>query len=76
MPPHRLYRLVALALLLTLGIGALFARAVWTLQEEEWAATRRIHASLAQTLEHSLARGIDAYELSLQGVVQGLADPV
>jgi diguanylate cyclase (GGDEF)-like protein/PAS domain S-box-containing protein len=75
-PPHRLYRLVALALLLTLGIGALFARAVWTLQEEEWAATRRIHASLAQTLEHSLARGIDAYELSLQGVVQGLADPV
>lgn len=71
----RSHRLILLALLLTLGIGALFARAIWTLQDEHWEATRRINTSLAQTLEHSITRTMDAYDLSLQGVVAGLADP-
>lgn len=73
-PSNRLYRLVALSLLLTLGIGALFARVVWQMQDERWAATRRVNASLAQALAHSLGRGLDAYDLSLKGLIQGLDD--
>ena len=73
--PTRPYRLILMALLLALGIGALFARAIWTLQDEQWAATRRINTSLAQTLDHSISRTMDAYDLSLQGVLAGLSDP-
>jgi hypothetical protein len=73
--PTRYHRLILMALLLALGIGALFARAIWTLQDEQWAATRRINTSLAQTLEHSITRTMDAYDLSLQGVVAGVTDP-
>ena len=71
----RTHLLTLITLLLTLGIGALFARAVWTLKDEHWAATRRINTSLALTLDRSIARAIDAYDLSLQGVVTGLSDP-
>jgi len=71
----RIHLLTLITLLLTLGIGALFARAVWTLKDEHWAATRRINTSLALTLDRSIARAIDAYDLSLQGVVTGLSDP-
>jgi len=71
----RTHLLTLITLLLTLGIGALFARAVWTLKDEHWVATRRINTSLALTLDRSIARAIDAYDLSLQGVVTGLSDP-
>ena len=71
----RTHLLTLITLLLTLGIGALFARAIWTLKDEHWTATQRINTSLAQTLDRSITRAIDAYDLSLQGVVAGLSDP-
>jgi len=71
----RSHLLTLITLLLTLGIGALFARAIWTLKDEHWTATQRINTSLAQTLDRSITRAIDAYDLSLQGVVAGLSDP-
>lgn len=63
-------RLVALMLLLTLGIGALFGRAIWTLRDEEWSFARSTNANLARTLAASVARTLDGVDQSLLGLVQ------
>ncbi len=65
--------IIVLALLFVLGLGALFVRTVWMLQDEAWASTRRINASVAQALERSLVRSLDGFDQSVQGVAKGLA---
>lgn len=69
------HRLFLFALLLSLGIGALFARAIWTMRNDEWESARQINANVAHTLDHAIATTIESFDHSLQGVVDGLANP-
>ena len=45
------HRLIWLAVLVSLGIGALFARSVWTIRQDEWNYAAQTNANLVQTLE-------------------------
>ena len=69
---HR--RLILLALLLSLGIGALFARAIWTMREDQQRFSRDTNANLVLTLDQTIARTVEAFDTSLQGVVQELGN--
>ena len=64
-----------LALLLSLGIGGLFARSIWTLREEAWNNAERTNTNLVRALDRSIARTMEAFDQSLQGVVEGMTDP-
>ena len=66
------HRLIWLALLVSLGIGVLFARSVWTIRKDEWDYAIQTNTNLAQTMERSLVWTLDAYDKSLQGVTQEL----
>ncbi|MDD2711877.1 MAG: diguanylate cyclase [Simplicispira sp.] len=70
-----LHRLMALALLLSLGIGALFARAILTIRDEEWNYTRTNNTNLVQSIEQSLARTLDGLDRSLLGLAHALGQP-
>lgn len=61
-----------MALLLSLGIGALSARTLWTLRNDEWNYALQANANLVNTLSQSLQWTLDAVDQSLQGVVQDL----
>lgn len=67
--------LVVLAMLLALGIGALFARAIWTIREDDWSAAQSTNTNLVRTLEQSVARTLDGFDQSILGVARGLATP-
>jgi diguanylate cyclase (GGDEF)-like protein/PAS domain S-box-containing protein len=69
------HRLFWLAFLVSLGIGALFARSVWTIRKDEWNYAAQTNANLAQTLERSLIWALDTYDKSLQGVAREAANP-
>ena len=69
-------RLILLALLLSLGIGGLFARTIWTLREETWANAERTNVNLAHSLEQSVAHAMESLDESMQGVVEGVSDPL
>ena len=62
-------RLVALMLLLALGIGALFGRAIWTIRADEWDFARTTNANLVRTLEQSVSQAIDGVDRSLVGLI-------
>lgn len=64
--------LVAWALVLAIGIGVLFTRAVLTMREEQWAHARLVNAMLAHTIEQNITRTIDGFDHSLAGVVNSL----
>src|SRR5574343_1089827 len=66
------HRLLWMALLLSLGIGALSARTLWTLRNDEWNYALQANANLVNTLSQSLQWTLDAVDQSLQGVVQDL----
>lgn len=68
-------RLIALALLLSLGIGALFARAICTMRDDEWNYARTTNTNLVQALEQSMARTLDGFDRSLLGLATALAQP-
>ena len=68
-------RLILLALLLSLGIGGLFARSIWMLREEAWNNAERTNTNLVRALDRSIARTMEAFDQSLQGVVEGMTDP-
>ena len=68
-------RLILLALLLSVGIGALFARAIWTMREDRERFSRDTSANLGLTLDQTIARTVEALDASLQGVVQELGNP-
>ncbi|ADX45912.1 diguanylate cyclase with PAS/PAC sensor [Paracidovorax avenae ATCC 19860] len=71
--PH--YRMLLLAVALSVGIGALFARAILTIRDDEWNYARDANAALARTLEQSIGRTLDSFDHSLAGVVETLARP-
>ena len=62
-------RLVALMLLLALGIGGLFGRAIWTIRADEWDFARTTNANLVRTLEQSVSQAIDGVDRSLVGLI-------
>ena len=66
---------MALALLLSLGIGALFARAILTIRDDEWNYARTNNTNLVQSIEQSLARTLDGFDRSLLGLAQALGQP-
>ncbi|ART56678.1 sensor domain-containing diguanylate cyclase [Acidovorax carolinensis] len=68
-------RLILLAALLSLGIGGLFARSIWTLREEAWRNAERTKVNLVRTLDQNIARTMESFDLSIQGVVEGIGDP-
>lgn len=69
------HRLVWLALLVSLGIGALFARAIWTIRNDEWAYAKQTNDNLALTLDQSLAWALDSFDKSLEGVAREVSRP-
>ena len=70
-----LRRLIVLALLLSLGIGALFARAILTIKDDEWNYARTTNTNLVQALEKTVARTIDSLDRSMVGLAAGVNQP-
>ncbi|RYF49125.1 MAG: PAS domain S-box protein, partial [Comamonadaceae bacterium] len=69
------HRLIWLALLVSLGIGALFGRAVWTIRMDQWNYAALTNANLARTLEQGLSWTLDNFDQSLDGVVREVSRP-
>ncbi len=69
------YRMLLLAIALSVGIGALFARAILTIRDDEWNYARDANTALARTLEQSIGRTLDSFDHSLAGVVEILGRP-
>jgi len=68
-------RLIWLALLLSMGIGAMVACTVWTMRADEWDFATRTNANLATALEQSVGWTLRALDQSLQDVVAKLEHP-
>ncbi|WP_027996167.1 diguanylate cyclase domain-containing protein [Simplicispira psychrophila] len=68
-------RLIVLALLLSLGIGALFARAILTIRDDEWNYARTTNSNLVQALEKSVARTLDSLDRSMVGMAAAINRP-
>lgn len=66
--------LVAMLLLLTLGIGALFGRAIWTMREDEWSFARTTNANLVRTLEQGVATTLQGVDRSLSGLASDMGN--
>lgn len=64
--------LILWALVLAIGIGVLFARAVLTIRDDQWAHAKATNAMLAHTIEQNITRTIDGFDHSLAGVVNSL----
>ena len=62
-------RLVWLAVFVSLGIGGLFARAIWTMHADALAYAERSNANLARALEIGIVRGLETLDEALQNVV-------
>lgn len=65
-------RYALLALVLSLAIAALFARALLTLREEQWDHASQTNANLAHTIQQNIGRTIDGINESLSGMVESL----
>ncbi len=68
-------RLIWLSLLLSLGIGAMVARTVWTMRADEWDFAARTNRNLVNALEHSIGWTLNAMDQSLQDVAHKLEYP-
>lgn len=69
------HRLLWLSLLLSLGIGALFARTIWTIRNDEWTYASQSNANLVRTLEQGLSWTLDSFDKSLEGVAREVSRP-
>ena len=69
------HRLIWLALLVSLGIGALFARTIWTIRNDEWNYAAQTNANLARTLEQGLTWALDTFDKSIEGVAREVSRP-
>ena len=68
------YQLLLLAVLLSLGIGGLFAHAIHTMRNNQWQFANRTSINLANTLSQAMVSTLDTFDHSLRGVVQGMGD--
>lgn len=73
--PVRPARWMALALLLAIGIGVLFASAIWTLRNEQWRFAERSSASLAAALTDSVSVTLGRFDRSLEALAMSLENP-
>ncbi|MGD9773134.1 diguanylate cyclase domain-containing protein [Diaphorobacter sp.] len=69
------HRLIWLAVLVSAGIGALFARAIWTMRGEEWGFASQTNTNLVRTLETGLVWALDSMDKSLEGVAREVTQP-
>ncbi len=69
------HRLIWLALLVALGIGALFARTIWTIRNDEWNYAVQTNDNLVRTLEQGLGWALDSFDKSLEGVTREMSRP-
>lgn len=65
-------RLIWLALLLSMGIGAMVARTVWTMRSDEWDFAARTNGNLVTALEQSVSWSLRAMDQSLLDVATKL----
>lgn len=68
-------RLIVLAVLLSLGICALFTRVIVTIRDDEWNYARTTNANLVQALEKSVARTLDGLDRSMVGLAANIHLP-
>ncbi|RID98262.1 bifunctional diguanylate cyclase/phosphodiesterase [Simplicispira hankyongi] len=68
-------RLILLALLVALGIGALFAQAIWAMRSHALRHAESTGANLAYALQQSIATLLRTLDPSLQGLAGDLANP-
>ncbi|KRD27047.1 diguanylate cyclase [Acidovorax sp. Root267] len=69
------HRLIWLSLLLSLGIGAIFARTIWSIRNDEWSYASQNNANLVRTLEQGLSWTLDTFDQSLEGVTREVSRP-
>lgn len=69
------HRLIWLSLLLSLGIGALFARTIWSIRDDEWSYAIQNNTNLVRTLEQGLSWALDTFDQSLEGVAREVSRP-
>ncbi len=67
------HRLIWLALLVSVGIGALFAQAIWTIRNDEWNYAVQNNNNLVRTLEQGLNWSLGSIDKSLEGVAREAA---
>jgi len=63
---------ILLALALSAGIGALFAKTILTIRDGQWDYALQTNKTLAHTIEQNIGRTIDGFGHSLDGIVTGL----
>ncbi|MBW7832549.1 MAG: diguanylate cyclase [Simplicispira suum] len=68
-------RLILLAVLVSLGIGALFGQTIWSMRNFAWQHAERTGVNLAYTLQQSIATLLKNLDPSLQGLAKDLANP-
>ena len=69
------FRLIVLAVLLSLGIGTLFVHAMLTIRDDEWNYARTTNINLAQALEKSVTRTLNSLERSMVGLAESTNQP-
>ncbi len=69
-------RLVSLALLVALGIGALFGQAIWSMRSTTWTSAERTGTNLAYTLQQAIATLLRNLDASIVGLAKDLEDPL
>lgn len=69
------HRLIWLSLLLSLGIGGLFARTIWSIRADEWSYASQNNSNLARTLAQGLSWTLDSFDQSLEGVAREVSRP-
>ncbi len=69
------HRLFWLALLVSLGIGALFARALLTIRNDEWNYAAQTNDQLVRSLDQGLTWMLDSFDKSLEGVAREVSRP-
>ena len=69
------HRLLWLAVLVSLGIGVLFARTIWTMRGDKWSYAQQTNTNLVRTLEKGLVWTLDSFDKSLAGVAREASRP-
>lgn len=68
------HKLTWLAVLVSLGIGAMSAQTMWTVRQEQWAYHERTNANLSGTLAKGLEWSLDGVDLALQKIAIVMQD--
>lgn len=68
------HKLTWLAVLVSLGIGAMSAQTMWTVRQEQWAYHERTNVNLSGTLAKGLEWSLDGVDLALQKIAIVMQD--